>query len=157
MPSQDSATQQKQLLNTKETHPVNVLSLNDVFRESIKRVQAAARADLIIRCEQLPQVKGQKAELEELFTLLIGMIVDKKTAGSKQFLYIDCEDPEKNGKDYLIKIHTNSSTNESWKEANRDTIHRCERILEAHHGSLTVNNIQHTGCLFLIALPGKFE
>jgi hypothetical protein len=164
MSAKDASTQNRNFITIKDPHPAVMLSLNEIFKESMKKAHAGQQGlNLIMRCESLPLVKAQRGEMETVFTTLIRLILQHPVTGSKRFLYIDCEERiqkqqlQKDQKQYLIKFHTNGSTNDNWKEANRVSIDKCEKILSAHHGSLTVNNIDHTGCLFCISLPGKFD
>lgn len=162
MSASDSSTQNRNFITIKDPHPAVMLSLNEIFKESMKKACPEGLL-LAMRCELLPEIKGQRGEMETLFVTLLKMIICNPVTVSKRFLYIDCEevpgkDPFQKGQtQYLIKFHTNISTNEDWKETNRLSIEKCRKILSAHQGSLTVNNISHNGCLFSISLPGKFD
>ena len=145
----------------------SMLSLNDIFKESLKKAQAGADSlHTIIRCENLPQVIGDQQEIAQLFDQLLLMIFKHQPAASKLFLYIDCaeyneeqEDPflTHGTKRYLIKFNTNVATSKSWHVINDNTIAICKRILSNLNGNLVVNNVSSSGCLFAVTLPGKFE
>lgn len=144
----------------------NPFSLNQVFKESLKKAQA--RADdlqMIVRCQNLPQIKGNPAEMVQLFDMLLAMILNNPPQNSKLYLYVDCEEDDidtidsrfEGAKQYLIKFYTNITTHDHWKVLNSQSLINCKQILSGHHGNLVVNNISSTGCLFTISLPGKFE
>jgi K+-sensing histidine kinase KdpD len=142
-------------------HSVNPLSLNDVFKESLKKAQAQVdNLQLIIRCENLPLIKADEEEMVKLFDDLLGMILNHAPNGSKLFLYVDCEEninEPKEEKHYLIKFHTNITTHENWKLVNSQALVNCRLILSRHNGTLVVNDVSNTGCLFSFSLPGKIE
>lgn len=145
---------------------VNLLSLNQVFKESMKKAQTqSGNVEMIVRCENLPQVKGNHTEIVQLFDLLLAMILNNPPQNSKLYLYVDCEEEMtdtinlyfEGAKQYLIKFYTNITTHDHWKVLNSQSLIDCKQILSNHHGNLVVNNISSTGCLFTISLPGKFE
>jgi hypothetical protein len=142
---------------------LSFLSLNDLFNERMRKAEAEfEHAGLVVRCECLPQISGYREEMTRLFDSLISMILNHPSKPAKLFLYVDCEE-NKEGKqqpdlfNYLIKIHTNLTTNDYWKAQNREALAACERILILHKGSFAAHNISNTGCLFSISLPGKSQ
>jgi len=144
----------------------NMLSLNYVFKESMKKSQAQANnLQIIVRCENLPYIKGSHIEIARLFDMLLDMILGNPPHNSKLYLYVGCEEDTtdiidtrfEGSRQYLIKFYTNCATHEHWKVLNSQSLINCKQILSNHHGNLVVNNISSTGCLFTIALPGKFE
>jgi hypothetical protein len=145
----------------------NLLSLNDIFRESLKKAQATVDSvHTIVRCENLPQIKGNHEDVATFFDLLLSTIFNHPPAGSRLFLYVDCneynEKPEDSilpfgSKRYLLKFHTNVATSKSWHATNDNTIAICKQILSNLNGNLVVNNVSSTGCLFAVTLPGKFD
>jgi len=145
---------------------MNTLSLNQVFKESMKKAQAqTGNIEMIVRCENLPNVKGNYTEIVQLFDLLLAMILNNPPQNSKLYLYVDCEEEVtdiidlhfEGAKQYLIKFYTNITTHDHWKVLNSQSLIDCKQILSNHHGNLVVNNISSTGCLFTISLRGKFE
>lgn len=146
---------------SKNIHHTSPLSLNDIFRESMKKAQAQVdNLQVIVRCENLPQVHGSRNEMLQLFDNLLGMILNHPPRNSKLFLYVDCEEAEtgsNNEKQYTIKFNTNIDTHENWKVINSQALVNCRQILSTHHGTLVVNNISSSGCLFILSLPGKME
>ena len=144
----------------------SVLSLNQVFKESIKKAEAQADdLQMIVRCQNLPQIKGNYSEIVQLFDMLLAMILNNPPQHSKLYLYVDCEEDNvdmidshfEGAKQYLVKFYTNITTHDHWKVLNSQSLINCKQILSNLHGNLVVNNISSTGCLFTISLPGKFE
>lgn len=144
-----------------------LLDLNTVLKESLKKAQTEVdHLQLIVRCESLPQIKADQAEMEKLFDDLLGMILNHSPQTSRLFLYVDCEEDsgdvidmnlEEGFKRYLIKFHTNVTTHDNWKLINSQSLINCRQILSRHNGNLAVNEISKTGCLFSVSLQGKIE
>lgn len=144
-----------------------MLDLNDVFKDSIKEYQSgSSKNSIIIRCETLPVIEAVKNQMIQLFNDLISMIMNFPPAGSRLFLYVDCEEvkPEKlngsanmNLREFTIKFHTNISTNDIWKKENEKLLVSCEQLVLSHKGSFGVKNINNTGCLFSLTFPGKLK
>lgn len=159
-PNRNYNTLQKQ-------YPDSFVSLNTVLKESLKKVQTRAdHLQLITRCEPLPQVKANYGDMVKFFDGLLGMILNSAPKTSKLFLYVDCEEAANNAmemnlgdgmKRYVIKFHTNISTHGNWKLVNSQALANCQQILFNHNGTLAVNEISRTGCLFSFSLPGKIE
>ena len=145
---------------TKHTHTLPMLSLNDAIRESMPALHE--HPGLVMRCEHLPQVRGHQDELVRFFYLLIRLIINNKPPVPKLFLYVDCDEGRKDlmlesgFKKYIIRIHTNITTSDAWKEMNDHILSGCKKIIADHQGELQINNIKNTGCLFAISLAGKF-
>jgi len=144
-----------------------LLPLNEVLNESLKKAQAEVdNLQLIIRCESLPQIKADRDEMVKLFDHLLNMILNHPPQTSRLFLYVDCEEEandiidmtvEEGYKRYAIKFHANVTTHDNWKLVNSQALINCRQILSNHNGTLAVNEISSTGCLFSVSLPGKFE
>ena len=142
------------------------LSLNAVLNNSVKKAQQAFPSQrIILRCEPLPRVKGNPDDWKELFDNLVRLIVSYPPPGYRLFLFIGCEEvPGKNGQQvsfdnsyFLVRFHTNITTREDWVTANAPVLERCRLIIERLKGTLLVNNITNTGCVFAVTLPGKIE
>ena len=150
--------------DTKNFYPLMLLSLNEVFRESMRKVQPGFdNVKIIVRCEHLPQIKGNRDDMDYLFEALIRMIIGHPASGERLFLYVDCEetaaeiidDPFAKGfKGYTIKFRTNISPNENWADANMQTLAKCRQILSLHNAIFHVNS-NNKGCLFSFSMPGK--
>jgi hypothetical protein len=144
-----------------------LLALNDVLQESLKKAQNQVdKAQLIVRCENLPRIKADRDEMVKLFDGLLGTILNDPSNTSRLFLYVDCEEDssdiidmtiQEGFKRYAVKFHTNITTHDNWKLVNNQVLIHCRQILLRHNGNLVVNDISSTGCLFSVLLPGKFE
>src|SRR4051794_38262757 len=101
----------------KNFYPLTLLSLNDIFRESMRKIQQLfPRVKIIVRCESLPVIKGNQQDIFQAFEELIGLIFLQSTTTAQLYLYIDCEDEEQLSeqeiitegfKNYKIKFRTN--------------------------------------------------
>jgi len=147
-------------------HPVgnftgNLVSLHTVFRESLEKVKAGFDlVRLIVRCEPLPHIYGNREAIAELFENLVRIILSSHAPGYKFYLSIRCDEDNANPsyedlKSYLIRIHANISTSGEWNAVNAAALLRCNFIVAGLNGNLQVNNIMNTGSLFSISLPGK--
>lgn len=141
----------------------SMLSLNELFKESMKKVQSrTGQANVIFRCEQLPLIQGDREGLIRVFDALTNAIMSALPADSKLFLYVDCaedrsDEEGQEGKRYQIRFHTNITTSDQWRALNQSSFALCQRILSDHNATFVVNNINNTGCLFSITVPGKFQ
>lgn len=135
--------------------------LNTLVKDSLKKMQSRFPAtDIIVRCESLPSVRGNREELAHLFENMLGMIFHSSPRGSKLFLYVGCEmqnggDDPASWRTYLIKFHTNITVDEAWKKQNEALLGQCREIVLQHQGVFLVNEICNTGCLFSVAVAGK--
>lgn len=163
----DSTFPNRNYNTLRKKYPDSFVSLNNVLKESLKKAQTGVNhLQLITRCEALPKVKAEYGEIMKFFDGLLGMILNSAPQTSKLFLYVDCEealinkmemDTEEGMKRYIIKFHTNISTHDNWKLVNSQTLASCKQILSNYNGTLAVNEISRTGCLFSFSLPGKIE
>ena len=152
--------------NFNNFYPLTMLSLNEIFKESMRKVVSERTASKVIaRCENLPDISGNKEDIVDLFEELIGMIVTDKTAPTKLFLYIDCEESKDENllkhfsegfKTYTIKFRTNISPTKNWEEEHEMALNKCREIVSAHNAIFLVNSSNQTGCIFSITLPGKY-
>ena len=138
------------------------VSLNDIFRESMKKVRAECPVDIIVRCESLPFIPGVETHFSELFDNLIGLIFDMSGMANRLFLFVECEEETGSSgpfdqiyRDYVIRFHSNFSTSDEWKQNNAVRLSRCNEIISNYQGSFIVNTINNTGCLFLIRVPAN--
>ena len=146
-------------------YPLTLLSLNDIFRESMRKIQQLfPRVKIIVRCESLPVIKGNQEDISQAFEELIGLIFLQSATTSQLLLYIDCEDEvqlseqqiiTEGFKYYTIKFRTNIFPNGSWEDANKELLARCRLVFSMHNAKFQVNTLNHTGFLFSISVPGK--
>lgn len=151
--------------DSKNFYPLTMLSLNEIVRESMRRVQPAfAGVKSIVRCENLPVIKGNQEDISRTFEDLIRLILGYSGTTSQLFLYIDCEEADggPNGnavmeglKKYTIKFRTNISPNEDWEEVHKELLAKCRQVLSMHNANFQINRPNHTGYLFSISVPGK--
>ena len=144
----------------KKHGPPSSVSLNDIFRDSMKRAGVSNTTDIIVRCESLPFIPGSEADFRELFDHLLSLILQMSEAGAQLFLHVNCDEESVSGgplnkkyRNHIIRFHTNFSTGDEWKEMNVVRLSRCNEIISNYDGSFMVNNISNTGCLFYISLP----
>ena len=150
----------------KKFYPLTMLSLNEMFRESMHRINAERPSlKIITRCENLPNIKGNKEDVLVLFEELIRIIITDNTAPSKLYLFIDCEEIKVENQSqhlsegfntYTIKFRTNISPSNNWEAENKMALSKCREIVSAHNAIFFVNSSNQTGCIFSITLPGKY-
>lgn len=136
------------------------VNLTDLLKEALqKKTKAIKNLDTNIRCESLPTIKGEKAQLSRLFDILTEAIFKNQPKGSKLFLYVDCiqerDASVKKGIKYLIKFLTNVKIGKNWKELNADLLMESNQIISANNGVFSINTVDNSGCLFTICFPGK--
>jgi hypothetical protein len=134
------------------------------MQQALQRLQRDKNSDIIIRCETLPVIEGDKKNIVRVFEDIVQMIISHSPTGARLFLYVNCEEenkeainPElvKTNKRYKVNFHTNISTDEVWKTAHEKTIAGCKALLAQYGAGFTVNEVKLTGCLFSISLLGK--
>jgi len=139
-----------------------MLSLNEVFKESMRMLQSeVGRSRAIVRCDNLPQVKGNKQDMTQAFEELIRMIMSTPAPDGRLFLYLDCA--EMNGaevldegfKSFTIKFRTNILPGKNWEASHKEALEKCRNIFSLHQAVFHVNSNNTNGCLFSISLPGK--
>jgi hypothetical protein len=140
------------------------INLNEVMQQELLRAQGQdSRSRMIVRCENLPVVEGAPAVVSGLLRGLVSLITAHPPLSSRLFLYIDCEEENKEVeaaltqgyKRYRIDFHTNALTGEKWHMANQEKLEAYKKMALAFNGTLEVNQIGNTGCLFSISLVGK--
>jgi hypothetical protein len=143
----------------------NLVSMNAMFNESMKKAQACyVLPDIIVRCEALPQVNAPSEDVIAMFDNVLGTIFKTSPNGGKLFLHVDVEKEKMNGnlpmeqfENFTIRLHTNLTTNDGWRAANAAALSRASEIISRHNWIFGVNNIFQTGCLFTITVKGKFD
>ena len=134
------------------------VNLSLLLTEALKK-KTIKNLETNIRCESLPTIKGDKAQLSHLFNNLVEVIFRNHPKGSTLFLYVDCiqerDASVKKGMKYLIKFLTNVTIGKNWKELNADLLMECNQIILAHNGVFSINTIESSSCLFTVCFPGK--
>ena len=163
-----SVTRQHLLNKTydqKNFYPLTMLSLNDIFRESMRKIQPFfAQIKIIVRCENLPVIKGNQDDMSRVFEEMIRVIFRYSRTTSRSFLYIDSKEDEAGFEDdiipegfkkYTIKFRTNITLNENWEEVRNELLTKFRLVFSMHNAKFQVNKPGHTGFLFSISVPGK--
>ena len=141
-----------------------LVSLSKILKEALAKTHSTIDTHrIILRCDELPSIEGDKALLEKLFVTIINFIVSHPPAGIKQFLYVQCKE-ELLGSDtissvagakfYTIQFHTNIALADYWQIVHQSELTACELIAEKHGGRFIINNME-SGCLFTLHLSGK--
>jgi hypothetical protein len=145
-------------------YPLTMLSLNDIFKESMRKILAEhSTLKIITRCENLPRIRGNSQDVVVLFEELIRMIITDKNVPAELYLYIDCAEVNQmqsihvseGFKTYTVKFRTNISQTKNWEEENDAALKKCRKIVSDHNAIFLVNSSNQNGCLFSITLPGK--
>jgi hypothetical protein len=149
----------------KNFHPLTMLSLNEIFRESMRKITAERSSrKCVTRCENLPRIRGNKEDVLLLFEEMIRMIVVDNSVSAELYLYIDCDvvNDEKQSinfqegfKIYTIKFRTNVSPTKDWEVRHDEALKRCRKIVSDLNAIFLVNSSNQNGCMFSITIPGK--
>jgi hypothetical protein len=141
--------------------PATLVDTNALLQAAIRQLSPAARADIVLRCDELARLKASAAPLENAFAQLLQMIVAEREPESKLFLHITCAKDKtvETSRDgisrFLIQFHTNLSLHATWMQETEANINHIASLLLPYGGKLTVNQLKNTGCVFIISLPGK--
>ena len=137
------------------------INLNEMIRQALKPFMTTGRnIDIIVRCSDMPFIKGDPELVREVCNDLVRMII-LYPGGSKRFLHIKCEEQvplsrqRQHVSNFIIEFHTNLSTNKDWKLFNHETILSCQQKLLTSGANLAVHEILTAGRLFSISLQGK--
>ena len=136
---------------------------NQLLQKAIQKLPTEIRSEIALRCDELAKLQITSEAMEDAFTQLLRMIVDEREIGGKLFLHITCshENKEERGaitnglSRFLIQFHTNLTPHAAWMQDAESRINRIASILLPFGGSLQVNQLKNSGCVFCIALPGK--
>ena len=137
------------------------INLNEMIRQALKPFMAAGRnTDIIVRCSDMPFIKGDPQLVREVCNDLVRMIM-LYPGRTKRFLHIKCEEQtpvsrqRQHVSGFIIEFHTNLTTDTKWKQLNHETVHSCQQKLLTIGANLTVHEILTAGRLFSISLQGK--
>jgi hypothetical protein len=142
----------------KET-AVKGVNANFVLQQVLKQLNAEARKEIILRCDELPMLQGKEEEIQTLFSSLLQMIFIKKDSVPQLFLHIHCknglEEPLLAGgwKLYTIQFNTNIAPCANWMQEHSHEFKTMAALVQKHNGSLEIAEAQ--GCIFSLSLPGK--
>ena len=147
--------------------PVNTLAnladTNHLLQKAIQKLPTEIRSDIVLRCDELAKLQITADAMEAAFTQLLQMIVEEREPGVKLFLHITCSHENKGEQEaitnrlsrFLIQFHTNLTPHAAWMQDAESRINRIASTLLPFGGSLQVNQLKNSGCVFCIALPGK--
>ena len=137
------------------------INLNEMIRQALKPYMAAGRnIDIIVRCSDMPFIKGDPELIREVCTDMVRMIM-LYPGSSRRFLHIKCEEQvplsrqRQHVSNFIIDFHTNLTTDTNWNQLNHETILSCQQKLLTFGANLAVHEILTAGRLFSISLQGK--
>jgi hypothetical protein len=147
------------------TSPITIgADASALLQKAVQKIKPAVRSTIILRCGELPLIKATDESLEKVFTELLHMIVEKKPADLKLYLYINSSTEDTEELDlslplgygrFQIQFHTNLIPSAEWMQEAEKVIIDMQTLLKPFGGFLTVNELKNPGCLFSISLPGK--
>lgn len=143
--------------------PDALVDTNALLQKAIQQLPPEVRNGMVLRCDELPRLRVNEETIEETFMQLLQMIVAERTAGAKLYLYITCSPENKKEKEailsgperFFIQFHTNINPHETWMRKAEHNINSIASLLLPFGGSLLVNKLKNSGCVFCISLPGK--
>jgi len=148
-------------VHDREQRVEEFINLNEMIRQALKPFMSAGRnIDIIVRCSDMPYIKGEPELVREVCKDLVKMIM-LYPGNSKRFLHIKCVEqlpisrqrqPVSN---FIIEFHTNLTTDPNWKQIHHETILSCQQKLLSCKANLAVHEILIAGRLFSISLQGK--
>lgn len=118
----------------------------------------------VIRCDELPRVRGSEEKLWNIFHYIINFIVSRSPQELTLFLYIKCEAVRadtidlslgSNEKKYKVSFHTNSDAKAI--DFPEDQKKYCSDGIAEMKGNFSVNTEPGTGWLFNLEVPGKLK
>ena len=160
----DVSSYQNELQGGKPVSVKEPVDLNKALHLALNSVQGVIEtSQIIIRCDQLPVTEGNAADFQRLFNTVMQLVLSQSPVGSKQFLYIKCEEEEVekevmavlgDTKFYIIQFHSNIVLGTYWQAAYRAPLSDCEQIAKTYNGSFAYAHL-HSGSLFTLRLPAK--
>lgn len=140
------------------------VELSKTLHQALLKIQGVIESHrIIIRCEQLPVLRGNSDHFKKLFDVILSLVLSEPPAGSKQFLYVKCEEEEiaedvlvlsGHHKTYIIHFHSNILLGAFWPTAYQHLITECEQIAKTYSGSFSYTHL-NSGSLFTLRLSGK--
>jgi hypothetical protein len=142
--------------------PAMLVDANALLQKAIQNLSPAARNAVILRCDEMACLQGDEVAIGKAFTQLLQLIVNERESGQQLYLHITCSLDDKNATEektlalqrFSIQFNTNITPQSAWM---RDAEPRLNSIasLLLPNGSLQVNQLKNSGCVFCISLPGK--
>ena len=69
---------------------IGLVNANFVLKKALQQFNTEERSAIILRCDELPFVAGNKNDLLKVFGKLLLMILEKRALVPKLFLHIHC-------------------------------------------------------------------
>ena len=152
-------TQSRPEDDSKKTFDYSILppiDTNAILSRIIQRLPSGKRNAIILRCDDLPQISAPEANVFEAFSALIELITgrrEKKTL----YLYIfstTVKTAFEKTERLLFHFNTNLAPDE-WLESDNQKVNNIAALLTPFGGSVTINQLKNSGCIFILSLPGK--
>jgi hypothetical protein len=141
---------------------IRLIDTNRVLQKIFQQLSTEVRGRFILRCDELPLLQADEADLETIFSSLLKLLLEQKTAGtSKPFLHIQCRLEEESLKvngginQYNIQFTTTLKTNTDWLATQQVQLNDISTRLQRNRGRLTVSGLTNNCCVFSFSLPGK--
>ena len=164
-----SANDSQQLNPKQSVYPAtffsttNLVDANKVLRNAIQKLSPEFRNEVVLRFDELAQLQVSEESMEQAFFKLLQLFVNEKPSDKKLFLHITCFHDSKavtktigrGLQRYIIQFHTNISLHAAWMQEAEKNINNIATLLLPFNGSLQVNQLKNSGCVFSISLPGK--
>ena len=142
--------------------PAKLVDSNFLLQKAIQKLSPEVRSEVVLRCDELVQLQCSEESSEKVFSQLLQLIAKAKPVDRKLFLHITCFPESKEGKTiafglkrYIIQFHTNISLHSEGTQEAEKEINTIASLLVPYGGSLQVNQLKNSGCVFSISLPGK--
>lgn len=137
-----------------------LIDTNAVLQKALQRFTVKDRASIILRCDELPSVRGLEDDFETVFSTLLQMILQRKGDVAKLYLHIHCtaeDDPlmAAGVKPVNILFSTNISPCVNWLQLHEKQINTVSALLRKHRGSFVINQVKNGGCIFTVSILGK--
>lgn len=137
------------------------IDTNAILQKALQKLSVQDKGSIILRCDELPFIRGLEDDFETVFSTLLQMILQKKADVGKLFLHIHCtaEDDQLTAagvKPFNILFNTNVSPCVNWLQLNEKQINAATSLLQKHTGSFVVNRVKNGGCIFTVSIFGKF-
>jgi hypothetical protein len=143
---------------------LSLVNANTILQRALQKLKPEVRSNIVLRCDELPRVKITEECLENAFTELLSLIITNRSPDKKLFLHISSIQETETENDrhlndgsnrYQVQFHSNTPPHTDWLPENQQQINSIAASLVPAGGSLVVNHLKNSGCIFCIALPGK--
>ena len=133
---------------------------NTVLQNLIANIHPSLKANIILRCDELPVVQISAVNLEKILLAAL-QTVTARAAQVKIFLHIHAVEEKlgftKTNKQYTIQFHSNvllDSTDHNVLPSAPELVQAQAELLR-WQGNLTVTQFKNSGSVIRLTLPGK--